>query len=194
MLCRWSGSPASGIPTTSINRPEGREERISTAAAGEAIDGERCDAPRRPRLYAFVVTQKRSIGGVVVPASILGTDQPYAPALETTKTTRTMSTVYIRFVCILHIHRVNYFRRSVHRVNAISQHDWLASWLLAWLADWLKPATLLQSRTNEPRDCPERNWSTGTGVVLPRSWTSRGTTWVHLDSWRDTPTHAARCS
>lgn len=48
---------------------------------------------------------------------------------------------------------------------------WLVGWLVGWLADWLKPATL-QSRTNEPRDCLERNWSTGTGVVLPRSWTS----------------------
>lgn len=50
-------------------------------------------------------------------------------------------------------------------------------WSLGWLADWLKPATPLQTRTNEPRDCPERNWSTGTGVVLPRSWTWT-TTWV----------------
>lgn len=90
-----------------------------------------------------------------------------------------------------YIHRVNYFRRSVHRVNAISRHDWLAGRSVGWLADWLKPATPLQTRTNEPRDCPERNWSTGTGVVLPRSWTWT-TTWVHLDSWRDTPTHAAR--
>lgn len=61
------------------------------------------------------------------------------------------------------------------------------------LADWLKPATL-QSRTNEPRDCPERNWSTGTGVVLPRSWIGRGRrgfTWTAGEIRRPT-LHAAR--
>ena len=59
----------------------------------------------------------------------------------------------------MYIHRVNYFRRSVHRVNAISQHDWLLArslarslaCLLAWLTGWNRLRCCKAERTNERR-------------------------------------------
>lgn len=67
---------------------------------------------------------------------------------------------------------------SMPSQNTAGWLGWLAGWLTGWLANWsasvrttLDQPSLVRHVVSSRRrqDCLERNWSSGTGVVLPRS-------------------------